>query len=337
MQILAGDIGGTKVQLGLYTLKGTDLQLVRGARFAVGGSPGLEGIVRQFLGADHPSVACFGAPGPANPDRMTMANLPWVLDRRDLEGSLGIARVLLLNDIEALGFGTATLLPGQTDVLNAGNPSAHGTRCVLAAGTGLGAGFLTWDGNRHVAHPSEAGHTDFAPRTDDEVDLARYLRERHGGRVSIERVVSGQGLTNIYRFLRDVEGMDEPPWLAAAIAAVDDPNPVISRTAIKGRCPLCDRALDMFVSAYGSAAGDLALTTCATGGIYIAGGIAPAIFSKLKDGTFMRSFTAKGRLSHLATSMPVHVVLDTATALLGAIAYATSRLQRTSTVSQLAV
>jgi len=322
MLILAGDIGGTKALLGLYRLDATGPRLLRSERFAVRNFTGLEDMTRQFLGTDRPDLASFGVPGPCNGEPVTMANLNWVLDRRKLSQALGGAQVHFLNDLEATARGIATLLPGQIATLNAGNPVADGTRCVIAAGTGLGSALLVWDGERHVPRASEAGHADFAPRDDDEMDLARYLRARCGKRTSVEHVVSGQGLPSIYRFLRDVRGMKEPAWLADEMAAVDDPNPVISRLAMAGKCALCERTLDMFVAAYGAAAGNLALAAGATGGLYIAGGIAPAIIDKLRDGTFMRSFASKGRLSRMTAAIPVQVVVDKSTALRGAMAYA---------------
>ncbi|MBG0511607.1 glucokinase [Agrobacterium sp. MOPV5] len=322
MRILAGDIGGTKALLGLYEFDGAAARLVRTDRYAVRDFGSLNDVAQRFLGVDRADIACFGAPGPSNPDRMTMANLDWVLDRRDLSKSLGIETVLLTNDIEATGHGLSALSSAQLSTLNAGEPAEVGTTCVIAVGTGLGTGFLTLQCDQYAPQPSEGGHVDFTPRDDDEEDLTRYLRRRHGGRVSVETVVSGQGLTLIFRFLRDVRGMGEPVWLADEIMRADDPNPVISRVAMEGQSALCERALDMFVAALGAAAGNLALTTCATGGVYLAGGIAPAILKKLNDGTLMRTFTEKGRLSKYVKSMPVHVVLDQSTALQGAAKYA---------------
>lgn len=324
--VLAGDIGGTKVRLALYDLVDRKLKVVRDACFATKEFRGLEEIVRRFVGPDKVSVVCLGAPGPRSRGRLHMANLPWILDSHALAANLGVQQVYLLNDLEANGYAIARLSTNQVHTLNEGDPSRIGTRALMAAGTGLGESFLTWDGRVHVPHPSEGGHVDFAPRNADECDLLGYLMQKYRGRVSVERVVSGMGLTNIYEFLRNVRRMEEPAWLAEEIAAAGDPNSVISRVALAGKSALCEKALDMFVSAYGAEAGNLGLTAFSTGGLYIGGGIAPRVLEKLKDGTFKRAFTDKGRLSRLLIEMPLHVILDSSAALMGAAAYAEARI-----------
>ena len=326
MMVLAGDIGGSKVHLALYDLVDGRLELVHDARFVAKRFHGLDEIVRRFLGKDEASVACLGVPGPRIGGRIQMANLPWILDCRELAATLGIQQVHLLNDLEANGYGIARLSANQVYTLNAGEASRIGTRALIAAGTGLGESFLMWDGHAHIPHASEGGHVDFAPRNEDEIDLLRYLMGKYRGRVSVERVVSGMGMANIYEFLRDVRGMEEPAWLSDEIAAGSDPNAVISGAALAGKCPLCEKALDMFVSAYGAEAGNLGLTALSAGGLFIGGGIAPRILEKLKDGAFMRAFTDQGRLSRLLIDMPVHVILDSRAALMGAAGYAENRI-----------
>ena len=326
MPVLACDLGGTKALLGLYDFVDSELNLLRSDRYNIREFTGLEDLVLSFLGADRPNVFCLGAPGPRNANRMKMVNLNWVIDRHELSENLGIEKVVLLNDIEATCYGIVGPSQIQLATLNAVESDADGTLSVIAAGTGLGAGFLTKQNGRFNPRTSEGGHADFAPRNEEEMDLCHYLLALHGGRVCVEHVVSGQGLTNIYSFLRDIRGMDEPLWLTEEITDADDPNPVISRVASEGNCALCERALDMFVAAYGAAAGNLALTTCATGGIYLAGGIAPAIVERLRDGTFMRSFADKGGLRDFVLSMPVHVVLDRSVALKGAAGYIQSHM-----------
>src|ERR1035438_4600843 len=320
--ILAGDVGGTKVDLALYDFINGKLQITRNKIYRAKDYPGLEEIVREFLAADKVTAACFGVPGPVRDGRLRLTNLPWTLDSRELAAGLAIDHVFLINDLEANAYGIAELSADQIFVLNEGDARQTGNRALISAGTGLGEGYLVWDGHHHVPHPSEGGHADYAPRNEDEIDLLRYLKQKYDGRISTERVVSGQGLTNIYEFLREVRGMDEPAWLAERIAAVPDPNAVISEVALAAKSEICEKALDMFVSAYGAEAGNLALKVLSVGGLYVGGGIAPRILEKLKDGTFMKAFTDKGRLSQLLINMPVRVILESRAALMGAAACA---------------
>jgi glucokinase len=204
--LLAGDIGATKVHLALYQRVEGALKVVRDARFAAREFRALEDIVSRFVGSDKVSIACLGAPGPVSEGSSQMANLPWLIDSHKLSDDLGIEHVYLLNDLEAHGYGISKLSAGQILTLNEGDVRKDRTRALIAAGTGLGESFLTWDGRVHIPHPSEGGHVDFAPRNDDECDLLRYLRRKYGGRVSVERVVSGMGMANIYEFLRNVRG-----------------------------------------------------------------------------------------------------------------------------------
>jgi glucokinase len=331
--ILAGDVGGTKVHLALYDFIDGKLKHTRDERYPAKDFAGLEEIVRLFLGADKVTSACFGVPGPVRDGRLRLTNLPWTLDSRELSAHLGIQHVFLINDLEANGYGIAELSSDQIYTLAEGDASQMGNRALIAAGTGLGEGLLIWNGRMHVPYPSEGGHTDFAPRNEDEVDMLRYLMQKYGGRISYERVVSGMGLTNVYEFLREVRGMEEPAWLAEKIAAVPDPNAVITEMALTAKSEICEKALDMFVSVYGAEAGNLALKVLSVGGVYIGGGIAPRILEKLKDGTFMKAFTDKGRLSQLLINMPVRVVLESRAALMGAAAYAEARAAELSGVS----
>jgi glucokinase len=185
----------------------------------------------------------------------------------------------------------------------------------------LGEGFLIWNGRDYTPYPSEGGHTDFAPRNEDEIDLLRYLEQKFNGRVSFERVVSGMGITNIYQFLREERRLDEPAWLAERMVQ-EDPNAVITEVAMAARSEICEKTLEMFVSAYGAEAANLALKVLSVGGLYIGGGIAPRIVEKLKDGSFMKAFTDKGRMSPVLAKMPVRIILESRAALLGAAAYA---------------
>jgi glucokinase len=331
--ILAGDVGGTKVHLALYDFTNGKLEYTRDERFAAKGFSGLEEVVKKFLSADNVTAACFGVPGPVRAGRLRLTNLPWTIDSSELTARLGIQHVFLINDLEANGYGIAELSADQIYTLSEGDPSQIGNRALIAAGTGLGEGILAWNGLRHMPFPSEGGHVDYAPRNEEEIDLLRFLKQKYNGRISFERVVSGMGMTSIYEFLRDVRGVEEPVWLAEQIAEAHDPNAVITKMGLTAKSELCAKTLDMFVSAYGAEAGNLALKVLSVGGLYVGGGIAPRILEKLKDGTFMRAFTDKGRLSQLLINMPVRIILESRAALMGAAAYAEARAAEISGVS----
>jgi glucokinase len=325
--ILAGDVGGTKVHLALYQFAEGRLQHVTDERFPAREFDGLETIVRTFLGTQGlPEVtsACFGVPGPVRNGRLKLTNLPWMLDARELARNLNIDHVFLINDLEANGYGISELTKDQVYTLSSGDPSVIGNRGLMSAGTGLGQAVLMWNGNMHMPIASEGGHCDFAPRNETEIDLLRYLQKTLGGRVSYERVVSGLGLKNVYSFLRDHVGMTESAELRDRMAH-EDPNAVIGELGESGKDELCARALDIFVSVYGAEAGNLALKVLAIGGMFIGGGIAPKILDKMRDGTFMQAFTDKGRLSDLLVQTPVHIILESRAALMGAAAYAEAR------------
>jgi glucokinase len=331
--ILAGDVGGTKVHLALYDFTAGKLKHTRDKQFPARDYAGLEEIVKEFLGSEKVSAACFGVPGPVRDGRLRLTNLPWTLDSREISLNLQIDHVFLINDLEANGYGVAELSPEQIFTLSEGDASQIGNRALIAAGTGLGEGILAWNGRIHVPYPSEGGHTDFGPRNETEIELLRFLQRKYNGRISYERVVSGMGLTNTYEFLRDSQGLEEPKWLAAKISEAHDPNSVITEMALSAKSEICARALDMMVSIYGAEAGNLALKVLSVGGLYVGGGIAPKILEKLKDGTFLKAFQDKGRLSQLLINMPVRVILESRAALLGAAAYAEARAAELSGVS----
>jgi glucokinase len=330
--ILAGDVGGTKVNLALFDFIDGNLKHVRDQQFAAKQYAGLEEIVKEFVVSEKVTSACFGVPGPVRDGRLRLTNLPWTLDSRELARDLEIDYVFLINDLQANGYGIAELGPEQIYSLSEGDARQVGNRGLISAGTGLGEAFMVWDGRDFVPYPSEGGHSDFAPRNEEEIDLLRFLRQKYNGRISFERVVSGQGLTNIYEFLRDGRGLEEPLWLAERMRQ-EDPNAVITESALKAKSELCEKTLDMFVSAYGAEAGNLALKVLSVGGLYVGGGIAPRILEKLKDGTFVKAFTDKGRLSQLLVNIPVRVILESRTALFGAAAYAEARAAEISGIS----
>ena len=316
--ILAGDVGGTKTALALFELRDGALVLEREATLPSREFPAFEDAVARFLdGGTRPAVeaACLGVAGPVVNGRSVTTNLPWQLDEATLAARIPARRVRLLNDLEATGYGVLTLPPTALEPLQRG-AARRGNMVLIAAGTGLGEALLIWDGQRHLVVASEGGHVDFAPRTDLETELLRFLRKELG-RVSYERVLSGPGLYNVYRFLRDTGGLPEPSWLHDRIAT-GDPSAVVSEVGLAGGHPLCVQALDLFVSVYGAEAGNLALKALAVGGVFVGGGIAPKIRAKLADGTFVTAFCDKGRFAELMASIPVSVVLEPRTALIGA-------------------
>lgn len=326
--ILAGDVGGTKIHLALYGFEGGKLKRVRDELFPAHQFPSLDAVVKKFL-ADEAGVvapeqiagACFGCPGPVRNGRIQLTNLPWLLDHHELRNALGIQHIFLINDLEANGYGIPELAPEQIATLHEGDAAAVGNRGLVSAGTGLGEALLIWEGHAHRPVPSEGGHCDFAPRSDREVALLRDLREKLNGHVSWERVVSGLGIQNIYAYLRDVEKMEEPPWLRERMKA-EDPNAAVGECGENGSSELCIEALKMFASAYGAEAGNVALKVLAVGGMYLGGGIAPKARKTLAAGGFMQAFLDKGRLSPVLEAMPVRIILDDTCALKGAAAYA---------------
>jgi glucokinase len=324
--ILAGDVGGTKTALALFELRRGSLTVVREGVLPSQDFATIDDAMRQFL-ADGPAVsvdaACVGVAGPVIGGRSTATNLPWVIDEASLADCLSTRRVRLLNDLEATAHGVLGLKPSALAPLQAGEPR-KATMALIAAGTGLGEVLLPWDGRRHRVIGSEGGHSDFAPRSDVEVELLRFLR-REFGRVSYERVVSGPGLHNIYRFLLASGGAPEAEWLRDRMET-GDPSAVIAEAALDSRDTRAVQALGMFVSIYGAEAGNLALKALAVGGIFVGGGIAPKIRAKLEDGTFIAAFRDKGRLGGMMASIPVHLVLEPRAALLGAAAVARSLL-----------
>lgn len=318
MRVVAGDIGGTSTRLAWFEIGAGGLSVRAEARFASREAGSLAEIVDRFAREQGVTAdrACFGVAGPVRQGRVVTPNLPWTVAAAELAGILGLPSVRLLNDLEANACGIPLLEERDLLVLNQGEPDNEGNIAVISAGTGLGEALAVRDGDGYRPLACEAGHADFAPRNELEVELLLYLRGEHG-RVSYERVVSGPGLRNIYLFLRDARRVPETPAVAREMHT-GDPSAVISRSALAGSCPLCRQALDLFVSLYGAEAGNAALRYLATGGVYVGGGIAPRIIEALKGPAFMMSFTAKGRLSPLLEKIPVKVILNDRAALLGA-------------------
>jgi glucokinase len=320
--ILAGDIGGTKVNLAFFQIG------ERGLAYKVLGTypsrehASLEEIVRAFLVTHNLKVdyACFGIAGPVRRGHAQLTNLSWIVDAAELKRSLGLKQVWLVNDLEANAHGIAGLAPDDFVELNHGEEGAAGSLAIISAGTGLGEAGLFWDGHRHLVIPSEGGHAEFAPRTDLDDELLRFWRARLG-QVSWENVLSGPGTFHIYQFLRDTGRGTEPPWLTEELKNTDPPV-AITRAALAGKSELCTKTLELLITYYGAESANLALKMLATGGVYVGGGIAPKLIERLKDGTFMKAFIGEGRMKDLLAAMPVRVIMNDKTALIGAARYA---------------
>jgi glucokinase len=322
--ILAGDIGGTKTHLALFSFENSNLKAEFKKTFPSQEYSGLEPLLQEFLASGkHPiGRASFGIAGPLVDGKVNPPNLGWVVDPLSLAKILELPSVSLLNDLEAAAYGIFTLAPDEFLVLNEGVIRRPGNKVLIAAGTGLGETILFDDGKNYYPLASEGGHADFAARNELEIELLRYLIGRFG-RVSYERVISGPGLSNIYDFLNQRGEFRAPDGFAEKIAAAEDRSALISQAALAGEPEIAVQALNMFVSSYGAEAGNLALKGKAIGGVYVGGGIAPKILDKLKDGTFMQAFNDKGRYRELVSSIPVYIVLNDKAALRGAAYHAT--------------
>jgi glucokinase len=315
---LAGDIGGTNTRVAFFEGDPSHLTPVVIEVFPSRQHSGPEEIARKFLTKNkHPiESACFGIAGPVRDGRAETPNLPWVVESRNIASEIGLPVVHLINDLEANAHGIAVLAQTDFVTLNEGAARPTGNRGLISAGTGLGEAGLLAEGGEYRPFPSEGGHVDFAPRSALEIELLLHLLQRFD-HVSYERVLSGPGLFNIYQFLRDTGRYPEPAWLAEQISAGDG-SAVVSRSGLEGTSEICTKALDIFCSIYGSEAGNLALKLVATGGMFIGGGIAPRIIKKLAGPAFMKAFVSKGRISTLLESIPVLVITNDKTALLGA-------------------
>lgn len=320
--ILAGDVGGTKTNLGLFEARGQ--RLVPGCQgtYASRDFPTLEGMIQQFLDthrltAEH---ACIGVAGPVQNGRCKGLNLPWIVDEGALAEQLKIPGIRVINDLEATAYSLEALSPEDLVPLNRGAADAAGNRAVIAAGTGLGEAGVYWDGKRHRPFAGEGGHCDFGARDALEAELLQFMLGRYE-HVSTERVLSGSGLVDMYAFFRQREPALADPGVAEEIAR-GDAAASISRAGLEKRCPICEKALERFTIIYGAEAGNLALKMMATGGVYVGGGIAPKIIDKLKQTVFIEAFFAKGRMRYFMEAIPVFVIMTDRAALIGAAEFA---------------
>ena len=319
--ILAGDVGGTKTNFALVSPGTGPRRPLEEITLPSPAYASLGALVADFMQQVDVPVrrAVIGVPGAVVDGAARGTNLPWTVREDDLCQSLGLEAVRLVNDLEAIAFAVPFLEKEDLHTLNAGRADQHGALAIIAPGTGLGEAFLTWGGSGYQAHPSEGGHADFAPQSPQGIGLLSDLLERYG-HVSCERVCSGRGIPNIYQYLKSRGHAQEPAWLAEELSQVDDPTPVIVGNALdeEKRCPLCVQTLEMFASILGAEAGNLALKVLATGGVYLGGGIPPRILPVLQSPAFTAAFRNKGRLSDILTNIPVHVILNSKAAVLGA-------------------
>jgi glucokinase len=324
--ILAGDIGGTKCNLAGYDVQGVSRRKIVHQRYDSRGFTAFEEIISKFLqdsrtemekaGVKGIEAAGFGVAGPVIDRRVKATNLPWVVDASAVSSQLGARHVVLMNDLEATAYSLAHLAPSELSSLNKGTPAPRATQALLAAGTGLGEAILFWDGNRYVVASTEGGHTDFAPRTEQEIEFLRYMKKQNEF-VSVELILSGRGFRPIHMFL---DSSVQHPSFASAEA--DAAAPEITRLALEGQCPVCVRTLDLWVSMYGAEAGNLALKTLARGGVWVAGGIAVKIRKKMEDGAFFKAFCEKEKFGVILAQIPVQMVLNEEAPLIGAMSQA---------------
>jgi glucokinase len=315
---LAGDIGGTKTLLQIFK-EGRVREPVLRKSYSSKAYLRLDDIVSAFLdeaNVAHVTAACFALAGPVAGRVVTLTNLPWTIDADQLAGRLGIERISLINDFEAVGLGVAVLGESDLLLLQQGVAQERGPRIVVGAGTGLGVAWLNMQDDKYVVHPSEGGHLDFAATDETQYQLLRYLQQRHH-HVSYERIVSGPGLVTIFEFLRDTHQAIPSAELLAAVATGDG-GAAISLFANEHQEEIAVKALDLFTQIYGAFVGNMALVALPRGGIFIAGGIAAKIASQMQKGRFMQTFLDKGRFKNLLSTLPVYIILNPDVGLLGA-------------------
>jgi glucokinase len=326
--LLAGDIGGTKTDLAVYSSEAGPYTPLAETEVHSADYGSLEAIASEFLRKVKGQVdrACFAVAGPVIGRGAKITNLPWVIDESTVAKELNLEQVHLMNDLEAIAFAIPRLRTNDLQTLNAGAPVPGGAIGVIAPGTGLGESFLTWDGARYIAHSSEGGHASYAPTDETQIGLLAYMLKRFD-HVSYEKVCSGIGIPHIYEYLRSIAVAPETPEVAQAIAAAHDPSPAIIKFGLDPAhsSALCAATLDILVSILGDEAGNLALKVLATGGVYLAGGIATHVLPALKGPRFMQSFARKGRFAELMARMPIHVIVTRA-ALAGAASYGLENL-----------
>ena len=327
---LAGDLGGTKTLLALCETTSDGHRVLAEKRFASHDYDDLAPMLEEFLAplTTVPEVAAFGVAGPVLGDQARLTNLGWVIDQHGLKERFRFRKVALMNDLVAVAHAVPALTAEQLFTINAGRPDPRGSIAVLAPGTGLGEAYLCWDGRGYRPYPSEGGHVDFAPTSDEEEGLLRFLRARLA-HVSYEQVCSGMGIANIFLYLTEDAGKVPEAAVVAELAGAVDKTPIIVAHALADNCSVCAKTLTMFLAILAAEAGNLAVKFLATGGIYLGGGIPPRLLDFIDPAAFMKKFTGKGRMADLLAEVPVQIILDQNSALLGA-AQAGARLARSN-------
>ncbi|MDD5773103.1 MAG: glucokinase [bacterium] len=328
--IIAGDVGATKTILGIFRLKAGVIDTLNKKLYQNSNYVNFESVIKDFLSETNYKInmACFGVAGPIMLGKTKITNLNWTIDENNIKKSLNISNVKILNDLEATAYALPHLKESEIYTLNLGEKNHNGNISIIAPGTGLGESFLGWGKNRYFIYPSQGGHTDFAPTNSIEVELLNYLLTQLN-HVSYETVCSGKGISNIYYFLRNSDKYKEPDWLTKQINENSniDITPIIIDAALNKKCDICTAALDIFISILGAEAGNLTLKTLSTAGLYVCGGIPPRILSILKNGQFMNSFKQKGKMKELISKIPVYIVLNHESALIGAASYGLKKMQ----------
>jgi glucokinase len=326
MNVLVGDIGGTKTILAVFSSEIGPHEPLFEKTFPSSHYESLEAIIREYLNETNQTieVACFGVAGPVLSGRAHITNLSWVVDPAKLKSTFNLSAVALLNDLESVAYAIAILKPEDIYTVSAGIPVAGGNIAVLAPGTGLGEAFLTFKEGRYYAHATEGSHVSFGPVGQLQIGLLSYLNQLGFDHVSYERVCSGGlGIPHLYAYLKSIDYAPEPLWLAEQLAASDDPTPaILSAAQDRSRpCELAIATLEMFVAILGAETGNLALKVLSTGGIYLGGGIPPRILPELQKPVFLESLVSKGRFRGILANMPVHVIMNSKSGLLGVAAF----------------
>ena len=319
--LLAGDIGGTKTILALFSLEKGPSQPLFEVSYQSNAYSGLDPIIKDFFSqaSATAATACFGVAGPVRDGRAIITNLPWQPDTRMLQSSHDFSQATLINDLVATGYAIPHLSQSDLFIVNEGMHTPGGGIGIIAPGTGLGEAIFTWGDSRYIPVPSEGGHSDFAPTSEIEIELLTFLNKRYG-HVSYDRICSGRGLPGIYDFIKSHFQIVEPDWLTEELSSSEDRTPIIVNAALDDskHCEICRNTLLMFVSILGGEAGNLALKGLTTGGMYVGGGIPPRILPFIQKEIFMKSFNNKGRMSYLLNDIPVKVILNPKAALIGA-------------------
>ena len=321
--VLAGDIGGTKTNLAFYQATETGLNMLNAGRYPSADFTSCTAILQQFLSDNQcpsPDRICLGVAGPVLDGKVNLTNLSWDIDIKEVKSVMGVEAVFLLNDLESMAYGLAGLTEQDLITLHAGNENSTGNMAIIAPGTGLGEAGLYWNGANHFPFPTEGGHTDFAPRTDLDYELLKFLQNEYGV-VSYEKVVAGPAIVDIYRFLRDVKKMEEPAWLQQALEQEQQDSAVISGAAIEQKAAICVETMALFVRYLAREASNLVLKMKATGGLFLGGGIPPKIAPLLLQPQFMEHYMDCDRMQHLLETVPIRIIKNDKTGLIGAAYY----------------